>query len=152
MHAGLEEPELQVRPLHGDPPVELTRCQINYDVFAAEADEQNALRSKEVEWLVHLIVRDAHAQKRRDEVREFVERFLREASCTQFALQESNGFWEVHSQGIAHFRGVRRAQRCGGDCDDDYEDDDDYTAPRSRGRALPLMQVSIQSRGSHPKD
>jgi hypothetical protein len=151
---GLEEPELQVGPLRGDPPVELTRCQINYDVFATEVDEQNDLRNKEVDWLVHLIVRDARAQKRRDEVREFVERFLPEASCTQFALQESNGFWEVHNQGIAHFWGVRRVQRRGGDSDDDdyEEDDDDYTAPRSRARALPPLQVSIQSRRSQPKD
>jgi hypothetical protein len=127
---------------------------MDYYVLATEADEQNDLRSKEVEWLVHLIVRDAHAQKRRDEIREFVEKFLPEASCTQFALQESNGFWEVHSQGIAHFRGVRRAQRRGGDSDDDDDDDDDddYTASRSRGRALPPMQVSIQSRRSHRKD
>jgi hypothetical protein len=121
---------------------------MNYDVFATEVDEQNDLRNKEVDWLVHLIVRGAHAQKRRDEVREFVERFLPKAACTQFALQESNGFWKVHNQGIAHFRGVRRVQRRGGDSDDD----DDYTVPRSRVRGPPPMQVSIQSRRSQPND
>jgi hypothetical protein len=59
----------------------------------------------EREHLVKLIVRDAHAQKRRDEVREFVETHLGQSA--EFALGESASFLDVHRAGVTVFRGNR---------------------------------------------
>jgi hypothetical protein len=67
-------------------------------------DERHNFRNREIEHLIHLIVKDAYSQSRREEVRAFVEDQLRQLSNTAFALHESDGFWEVHRAGVRLFR------------------------------------------------
>jgi hypothetical protein len=64
-------------------------------------------REAEVVRLVRLIVRDAHAHRRRDEVKVFVERELGDSG--EFALGESSSFLAVHRAGVSFFR-CRKAQ------------------------------------------
>jgi hypothetical protein len=64
-------------------------------------------REAEVVRLVRLIVRDAHAHRRREEVKVFVERELNDSE--KFALGESSSFLAVHQAGVSLFR-CRKAQ------------------------------------------
>jgi hypothetical protein len=50
-----------------------------------------------------LIVRDAHAQKRKNEIRCFVEESPRDSG--EFALGQSTSFLDVHRLGVIAFRG-----------------------------------------------
>jgi hypothetical protein len=66
-------------------------------------------RQCEVMALTKLIVRDAHAQKRKEEVLRFVDENLVMES-DEFALGQSGSFLDVHRRGLIEFRGKARAQ------------------------------------------
>jgi hypothetical protein len=66
-------------------------------------------RWKEVEYLTKLIVRDAHAQKIRDEVFAFADANL-DMESDEFALGQSASFLDLHRIGVVEFRRRARAQ------------------------------------------
>jgi hypothetical protein len=117
----------------GSVPEGMTRCVVTHDEITVGEEDRHNPRDMEVDRLVGLIVKNAHAQRRKKEVREFVDANLREG--TRFALQESDSFWEVHRQGVADFRvgGSRRAAATSMDSDSDSDSDSDwYAASLSR--------------------
>jgi hypothetical protein len=80
---------------------DLSKCVLTLDVIAGLDAEHIAGRDKEVNRCVQRIVKDAHAYKRRKEVRSFVMRSLWPGD--RFALQESDAFWDVHRRGVVMF-------------------------------------------------
>lgn len=85
-------------------------CEAKVDIVVRSGSEPgDPFRRSEVEHLVKLIVRHAHAQKRRDEVRAFVDTNL-DMESDEFALGQSASSLDVHRRGVILFRGRRRAQ------------------------------------------
>jgi hypothetical protein len=85
-------------------------CEAKVNIVVRSGSEpDDPFRQSEVEHLVKLIVRDAHAQKRRDEVRAFVDTNL-DMESDEFALGQSASSLDVHRRGVILFRGRRRAQ------------------------------------------
>jgi hypothetical protein len=83
--------------------VQWTSCELNVEMcerIVSAPDDH--FRAMEVECLVNLIVKDAHAYRRRPEVTVFVRGKLERSN--QFALGESRSFLIVHRKGVSKFR------------------------------------------------
>jgi hypothetical protein len=93
--------------------MEWTSCELRIEIRERNVlTPDNPSREMEVEPLVRLIVKDAHAQRRRAEVRVFVQGKLKDSA--QFALGESRSFLKVHRKGVSAFRRARTQPSSGG--------------------------------------
>jgi hypothetical protein len=159
---GLEEPLPQIERLAGLVLLGRAPGQFGWEILPVEVHERDNFRDGEIEHLVRLIVRDAYAQRRREEVRAFVEDQLPRLPGSAFALHESSEFWEVHRAGLQLFRSgspgdglvPRRGageHRDSSDSSDDGEYDP-HIAPRGRGGSSPDRGLAMDTRRSRAMD